>query len=90
MADIEPDLLTVSITLLDAKYKDESAEERSARLARYEDAYTKYDMAFAVWTGQLKQLVTNYRRDALKSAESQSRTEESNVMNTLESQIVTA
>lgn len=39
MAEIEPELMSTTINALDEKYKDESEEDRAARMERYQRAF---------------------------------------------------
>ena len=73
MSDIDMDLITVNLPLLDAKYAGESTQERTARFKRYEEAYAKYDEAYAIWIQTLNQSVEQYRHEALRSAEAKDR-----------------
>lgn len=88
MGEIEPDLLTTSIPLLEEKHKGESDEERSMRYRRYEQAYEQYDQAFAAWSVTLQNAVHDYRREALRSAEEASREKEASALQQLEQAIV--
>jgi hypothetical protein len=45
MRHIEPDLLTAEIAGHPQKYRDETAEQRVARMAHYDKAFAAYDAA---------------------------------------------
>lgn len=85
MAAIEPDLLSTNIDTLNEKYKDESDEENKARCERYTHAFDAYDSAYAKWEMDMNTQVNMHRRRALRSAEEDSRTEESSILGNLES-----
>jgi len=86
MSKINPDLLIANLDSLDAKYANESSEDRKARYAHYEKSYAAYDKAFAEWTKELSTAVTKYKHDALKSAEAQTKVEEGEKLSALETQ----
>lgn len=87
MGPIEPELLTANIPHLDEQYTDEPPEDRAKRYERYTKAYAKYDEAYAAWHASFHQEVTVYRRDALKSAEQESKSEEVGLLAQLEQDI---
>src|SRR3989344_1364855 len=84
MANIEPELLSANIPHIDDAYVNESEQDRKVRYERYTAAFAKYDEAYALWEAQLNEAVTTYRRDALKSAEQESRSEDGNALAALE------
>ncbi len=84
MNNIEPDLVTKNIAGLDEKYKGESADERAARLKRYNAAYAAYDLAYAVWLLDTNGKINKYRRAALSQAESEDRQRESQLLQQFE------
>lgn len=86
MVSIEPELTTPSIPLLDEKYKDENAADRTARLERYCAAYEAYDIAYEKWIAEFNQLVNAYRKEAMRSAEVRERKQEVEMMAHIESQ----
>jgi len=87
MGAIEPDLLTTNISLLDEKYKGETKEERQARLERYRQAYNEYDKVYERWITDFTSAVTQFKRDALHSAEADAKTEDQKDLDALETQI---
>lgn len=84
MGGIEPELISVNIPHLDEQYANETEEEKSARYERYTQAFAKYDEAYAKWEAELNTLVTNYRHEALSSAEAQSKQEDAGALSQLE------
>ncbi|MDD4318893.1 MAG: hypothetical protein PHW10_01035 [Candidatus Peribacteraceae bacterium] len=87
MAKIEPELVTEVIPTLDAKYAPETPEENQARMQRYEQAYASYEKAFQAWTDGLRAVVNDFRKNAMTSAEAESRKDETNTLSQLESDI---
>lgn len=89
MSDIEPDLVSNMIPLLDEKYAGETPEQNAIRLTRYRTAYEEYGRRFAVWEKEMSQLVTSYRKGALKIEEQDSRDAESSALLSIEDQFNT-
>ena len=85
MADIEPDLLLEHIPLLDELYADETQADHAARVARYEEAYEKFDVALQQFMGEVHEEVRVSRREALKTKELRDRAEEQTTLTHLES-----
>ncbi len=69
MGEIEPELLTANIPLLEEQHKGETPEEKAARSARYTEAYAQYDAAYKTWADNLQKAVAAVRKEALRSAE---------------------
>ncbi|MDA1208956.1 MAG: hypothetical protein O2904_02905 [bacterium] len=90
MGKIEPELLSSNLSALTEKYKDESAEDRKARMQKYKAAFTAYDKAFQEWIAKLGDAVTEERKDAFEKAELGSREEDAGQMSNLESAFETA
>lgn len=90
MGSIEPELLTENIPHLDDKYTNESEDNRAKRYEHYTKSYEQYDEAFAAWHTNFHKKVTVYRREALRSAERESKTEEVPVLAQLEQDISSA
>lgn len=86
MADIEPDLVSAAIPLIDAKYAGETPEQTAERLARYKAAYEEYERRFNEWADEMEVLVNAYRKDALKLEEQDSKEQESAELGNLEAQ----
>ncbi len=83
MADIEMDLITVNLPLLDEKYAGETPGQKAERMARYEAAYKAYDEAFKQWLEKLRAYVAEARRKGLKTAETKDRQQEEAELNKL-------
>jgi len=86
MRDIEPDLLTDQIPLLDEKYANETEEEKKARMARYTEAYAKYDVEYNTYIADLKEKASEYKKAAFKEAEEKDQKQEQAALAQLESQ----
>ena len=84
MADIEPDLLSYNIDLLDEYYAGENDEEHAERMARYEAAYAAFDRAFEEFMASIQEEVRDTRRTALRERESQARSDEEAALAALE------
>lgn len=76
MRGIEPELVRDQIPLLDEKYKDETPEQKTARMERYTKAFAAYDIAVEVTMKDLTAKVASYRRQALQEAENEEKGEE--------------
>jgi hypothetical protein len=77
MRGIDPELCSDAIPHLAEKYKDESKEDRAKRAERYNKAFAVFDAAAADQIRSLKNTKSANKKQALKSAEAKSRTEES-------------
>lgn len=89
MSGIEPDLVSDMIPLLDKKYAGETPAQNVLRLARYRAAYEEYTVRFTAWATEMNQLVTKYRKGALKLEEEESREQEGSALTSLENQFNT-
>ncbi len=87
MKNIEPELLSNELPFLKQKYGSENGEAKTARMARYAKAFTKYDEAYEAYMAQLKEQVRTYRHMSFKWTEEQVRGEENVAMSELEKQI---
>ncbi len=85
MMDIEPDLMTDALPLLDAKYANETADEKKARKERYKVAYKKFDQVFAEFMNEIESSARATEREAFRKKEAASRTEEAEMLNSLTS-----
>lgn len=87
MAEIEPELTTASIPLLDEKYKDETPEQAEERAQRYNRAFAAFHVKLqenqAQWISQFERL----RREAMVTMEKDDRTQEQGDLSTLEQTI---
>jgi hypothetical protein len=87
MKDIDTDLLTDQLALLDEKYKNETPEQAAERAKRYEKSFAEYETRLAAYMGELNAKVHEYQHAAMKSAEHEERVEETNALGNLEKQI---
>jgi len=87
MGQIEPELTLASIPGLQRKYREETEQERQARMGRYKKAYAAYEQALAQYTKDLEQRTSMYRREAFASAEVRAQKQEENRLADLEASI---
>jgi hypothetical protein len=85
MADIEPDLLLENLSSLDAKYTNETPQEKELRLSRYEAAYKRFDQEFNEFMAQINAEVHASRRAALQEKEAASDASDQQALTSLES-----
>ena len=90
MAQIEPDLVSTQLPLLEARYAGETPEQKEARQARYDAAFEEFDRRSAVEMSKLEQDVHAYKVTTMREAEAASRQEEVADMSFLESSILAA
>jgi len=90
MSQIEPDLVTNMLPLLDARYAAESPEEKDVRQARYDAAFEEFDRRSAEAMTALENDVHTYKVSSMREMESASRQEETNDISNLESSILSA
>jgi hypothetical protein len=76
MAEIEPELLLANIPVLDAKYAAETPEEHAVRMARYAQAYKKFDDALKTFKEDVNGRVKTAKRTSLKVAEAEGKAQE--------------
>jgi len=84
IGQIDPELVTSEIPKLKAKYKEETPEQRTTRGERYAAAYKEYESMLAQFVGGLKAHAGTQRREALVSAEAQSRKGEEEQLKNME------
>lgn len=87
MKDIEADLLTDQLPLLDEKYKSETPDQAAARAQRYDKAFAEYEKRLAAYMAELNAKVREYQRTAMQSIEGQERAEEEKKLDGLEQQM---
>lgn len=80
MGHIEPELATDAAKTLDDKYKNETPEQRAARIRRYDLAFGRYEEAYSEYIATLDAQVTRYRRAAFAHTESRDRDAEKGVL----------
>jgi hypothetical protein len=90
MRRINPSLVTDKLPHLDDGFGDESPEQRKIRYAKYQEDFARYSEAYEQWIAQTKAAADTYCRQALKSAESGSRTQETSTLQHLETQLNSA
>lgn len=69
MVEIEPDLLTHNLPLLEEKYRGESTEKRSLRLNRYNKAMAEYRIKRDEFLSVQHQGVSSYCKEEMKKME---------------------
>ena len=80
MAHIEPELTTEGAKALKVKYKNESHEDRAARMRRYELAFERCEQSYNEYMETLHAQVTRYQKQAVAHVELQDRkTDESHL-----------
>lgn len=87
MRNIEPDLTTGQIPLLDAKYKNETPEEAAVRAERYKKAFAEYDLQLSAYLAKLHAKVREYQSSARSSLENDERTKEARALSGIENAI---
>ena len=87
MRDIEPELCSAAIPLLEEKCKNETNDQKKARAERYTKAYAEYDKRAAEFFTEVSVQVNTLKRQAFSSAEQKSRSEENTKLQQIESLI---
>lgn len=87
MSKIEPELVSSSLPTLNEKYKNETAIEKKARTARYNEAFAKYRKEFNEYIADLEKKVYQYHKAAMRSTEKDSRKKETEELSSIESAI---
>ncbi len=90
MAQIEPELVSSQLPLLEGRYAGETEEQKLARQARYDAAFEEFDRRAAEEMAALERGVQAFKSDSLKQAEAASREQEAVDMSVLESSILSA
>lgn len=90
MSQIEPELVSAQLPLLDARYAGESEEAKAIRQARYDRAFEEFDRRAAEEMAGLEHEVHSYKVTTMREAEAASRQEEAVSMSILESSILAA
>lgn len=90
MAQIEPDLVSTQLPLLEARYVGETPEQQQARQDRYDAAFAEFDRRSAEEISKLDRDVQEYKSASQKEMEQASREEESVDMVNLEASILSA
>lgn len=90
MHDIDADLLTANLPLLNEKYKDETPEQRKERTKRYNAAFAQYQNRYSDFILNLNRRVMEFKTSMRIFAETSIRKQESDAMQKIESQILSA
>lgn len=69
MAEIQPELTSAIYPTLAEKYKDETEDDRAARMKRYEEAFAEYDKRYAVFLQKVNTDVHEMKKSARDAAE---------------------
>lgn len=88
MKDIEPDLLSDVIPLLQQKYAEESTEEKTSRAMRYQQAFALYEERLAEYKTAWDQQLHRYKRLAVSHLEARSRQKEDAVLEQIDSSFI--
>lgn len=87
MSQIEPELTSAQISLLEEKYKGETEGDQKVRMERYTKAFEEYEKQYGEYIATLDAQVRSFKRDAMSSTEGQSRAEDNAQLASLESVI---
>ena len=90
MGTIEPELLSAVIPTLEEKYRNEDPVRRIARMARYTEAFRRYDKLYNDFIMNFRELAATYQKQAFKTAEAKERTAETSDETRLLQQIASA
>ena len=90
MSQIEPELVSSQLPLLEARYAGETEEQKAVRQARYDAAFEEFDRRAAEEMAGLEHEVHAYKVTTMREAEAASREQEAVDMSVLESSILTA
>lgn len=90
MGEIEPDLLKENIESLEEKYANENNEQQATRFARYQSAFVEYNKRRDQYFAELSRQVDAYCTAITQQNEQQSRLEEQEHLDELESLLATA
>ena len=90
MSQIEPELTSAQLPLLEARYAGETDEQKAVRQARYDAAFEEFDRRAAEEMAGLENDVHQYKVRTMREAEDASRQREVADMSMLESSILAA
>lgn len=90
MNHFEPELTTAMAPTLAEKYKNESVEDKAARMSRYELAFERCDKAYNEYMETLDTQVTRYQREAFAHAEMSDRQQDEGFLDHLSTLFKTA
>lgn len=84
MIGIEPDLVSDMKGMLEEMYSDETPEEKTERMARYQAAFAEYDVRYKEYVDAMHTEVNAYRHEALKLTEQNSHKKDEAELQSLE------
>jgi hypothetical protein len=87
MGQIEPELTSVGVKTLEAKYKNETATDSYERRKRYALAYERYEKAYDETMATLHTQVDRYRRSSFAQVEQEDRANESTAFDAITHQL---
>lgn len=87
MQEIEPELTTAMLPTLEAKYKDETPEQKRSRAKRYAKAFEEYERRYAAYKLEQEAQVRSFKIQAIRFAEGKAQDDERGKLNTLESSL---
>lgn len=87
MSQIEPDLVTAMIPLLEEKYKSETPEQNKMRMERYQKAFEKYKEEFAKYSQNWDSQLNAFQRSTMQDVENDDRKDEGGDLSGIESAI---
>ena len=87
MYAIEPDLTTFMLPTLEEKYKNETAEQKTERTAKYSAAFLKVKEAMHTYYAHQKNQVLRIKNAAFSRAKSADELQTEHLLEDLESQI---
>ncbi len=90
MGEIEPELVSSVYDTLEEKYKNETPDEKSARQARYDKAFTEYERRFSLYTSEWNGKLRTFQSGVIHALEADDRDEDSALMTQLETALAAA
>lgn len=87
MRCIEPDLVSSSLPMLDAKYAGEDPAEREFRLGKYQEAFALFDIALEKFEEAIGTQLRGYKQVAQKKALKEEQDETSQALHAIEQEL---
>lgn len=87
MAEVEPELVSASLSLLEEKYRDEPEVQRLVRMERYGKAFTEYDKRYQAYQDSVSTSIKRCKLTARQAAEHRSQRQEEGVQQAILSQM---
>jgi hypothetical protein len=84
MGEIEPELVSTVVHTLKEKYTAETAEQATARAARYTAAFAEYEKQLTTYVADLNAAIRQYARAAAVSLETSGRSIDNALLETLD------